>query len=51
MRAWLLSIAPPTVLGTFVGPGACDNPGPGCLLGAVVGGRDPATGCGFPGSA
>jgi hypothetical protein len=34
----------------FGGPGACDNPGSGCLLEKIIDDPDPGTGCGFPGS-
>jgi hypothetical protein len=42
--------APPTV-SAFSGPGACDNPGSGCITERIVDDPDPGTGCGFPGSA
>ena len=35
----------------FAGPGACDNPGSGCITERIVDDPDPGTGCGFPGSA
>jgi len=38
--------APPT----FAGPGACDQPGSGCVLERVLEDPDPGTGCGLPGS-
>ena len=44
------SFAPPTP-SAFSGPGACDNPGSGCMAERIVDDPDPGTGCGFPGSA
>ena len=35
---------------SFSGPGACDNPGSGCVPDKVLDDPDPGTGCGFPGS-
>lgn len=35
----------------FSGPGACDNPGSGCVSEKLLEDPDPGTGCGFPGSA
>ena len=43
------SSSPPALAG-FGGPGACDNPGSGCLPEKLVDDPDPGTGCGFPGS-
>ena len=37
-------------LPAFAGPGACDNPGSGCLPEKIIDDPDPGTGCGFPGS-
>lgn len=37
-------------LPAFAGPGACDNPGSGCLPEKVIDDPDPGSGCGFPGS-
>jgi hypothetical protein len=34
----------------FSGPGACDDPGSGCVSEKLLEDPDPGTGCGFPGS-
>jgi hypothetical protein len=34
----------------FGGPGACDNPGSGCMTQRIADDPDPGSGCGFPGS-
>ena len=40
----------PPVPSAFTGPGACDNPGSGCVLEKLLDDPNPGTGCGFPGS-
>ncbi len=40
----------PPAFASFGGPGACDNPGSGCVPEKLIEDPDPGTGCGFPGS-
>ena len=41
---------PPPNSSAFAGPGACDNPGSGCVQERVFEDPDPGSGCGLPGS-
>ncbi len=45
-----LASAPLPMPAAFSGPGACDNPGSGCVSEKLFEDPDPGTGCGFPGS-